>query len=158
MTYTRQVRLRVLLLGGFVAAFFVIPGLLDFLADWLWFGEVGYRDVYSTSLTARAMLGGVTFLLTFAWLTFNGRFALAAMSPTPMTFTTREGFAVALPSRDQVRPLVMLLAVIAAVLVASIASSQWLTLLTWIEQVPFGKADPILGYDAAFYVFTLPAL
>ena len=28
------------------------------------------------------------------------------MSPAPMTFTTREGFTVALPTRDQLRPLV----------------------------------------------------
>ena len=33
-----------------------------------------------------------------------------------------------------------------------------MTLLTWWHQVPFGKSDPVLGYDAAFYVFTLPAL
>ena len=34
----------------------------------------------------------------------------ARMSPAPLTFTTREGFTVALPTRDQLRPLVMLLA------------------------------------------------
>ena len=56
------------------------------------------------------------------------------------------------------RPLVMILAAIASFLIASFASSQWMTLLTWWNQVPFGKADPILGYDAAMYVFTLPAL
>ena len=43
-------------------------------------------------------------------------------------------------------------------LIASFASSQWMTLLAWWHQVPFGKADPVLGHDAALYVFTLPAL
>ena len=93
-----------------------------------------------------------------AWLTMHARLALASMSPAPVTFTTREGFTVALPTRDQVRPLVMILAAIASFLIASFASSQWMTLLTWWNQVPFGKADPILGHDAAMYVFTLPAL
>ena len=75
-----------------------------------------------------------------------------------MSFTTRDGFTVSLPTRDQIRPLVMILATIAAFLIASFASSQWLTLLSWWHQVPFGKSDPILGHDAAMYVFTLPVL
>ena len=30
---------------------------VTFLTDWMWFGEVGYRPVYATELTARAALG-----------------------------------------------------------------------------------------------------
>src|SRR5687767_15862932 len=33
-----------------------------------------------------------------------------------------------------------------------------MTILTWWHQVPFNVSDPLLGYDAAFYVFTLPIL
>ena len=106
----------------------------------------------------RALTGAATFVITVAWLAFHVRRALAAMSPAPMTFTTREGFTVALPTRDQVRPLVMVLAAVAAFLLASFVSTQWMTLLNWWHQVPFGANDPVLGYDAGFYVFTLPAL
>ena len=136
----------------------LLPATLDFLADWLWFGEVGYRQVYSTAITARAVAWTGGFVVAMAWLTAHARLALAAMSPAPLAFTTREGFSVALPTRDQVRPLVMILAAIASFLIASFAASQWMTLLTWWNQVPFGKADPILGHDASMYVFTLPAL
>jgi uncharacterized membrane protein (UPF0182 family) len=52
----------------------------------------------------------------------------------------------------------MIVAAVAAVLVASVASGQWMTLLNWWHQTPFGKNDPLLGHDAALYVFTLPAL
>lgn len=150
--------LRVIVIGLVAAAFFVLPAGIDFLADWLWFGEVGYRQVYSTEISVRALTGAATFLITVAWLTFHVRRAIAAISPAPMTFTTREGFTVALPTRDQVRPVVMMLAAVAAFLLASFVSTQWMTLLTWWYQVPFGASDPVLGYDAGFYVFTLPAL
>jgi uncharacterized membrane protein (UPF0182 family) len=140
------------------AVFFVLPATLDFLADWLWFGEVGYQGVYSTEISARAAAGAVSFVLAFAWFALNARLALGAMSPAPMTFTTREGFTVALPTREQVRPLVLILAAVGSFLIASFASSQWMLLLSWWYQVPFGKVDPILGHDAALYVFTLPAL
>lgn len=151
-------RLRAIILVLAAGVFFLLPASLDFLADWLWFGEVGYRQVYSTSITARAVLGGAAFFLAVGWFALHARMALSAMPPSPMTFTTREGFTVALPTRDQVKPLVMAIATVGAFLIASFASSQWLTVLTWWHQVPFGKADPVLGHDAAMYVFTLPAL
>lgn len=151
-------RLRAIILLAAAAAFFVLPALLDFAVDWLWFGEVGYRDVYSTEITARALVFAAAFLIAMIWFALHARFALAAMSPTPYTFTTREGLTVALPTRDQVRPLLMLLAALASFLMASIMSGEWMTVLAWWNQVPFGKADPILQHDASVYVFTLPAL
>jgi uncharacterized membrane protein (UPF0182 family) len=152
------VPIRVIVLFAAVSILFVVPATLDFLADWLWFGEVGYRDIYSTEITARGVAGVATFVLAFTWFAMNARFALAAMSAAPASFTTREGFTVALPTRAQVRPLVLLLAAIGSFLLASFVASQWMTLLLWWQQVPFGKVDPVLGHDAAMYVFTLPAL
>ena len=35
-------------------------------------------------------------------------------------------------------------------------ASGWLTFLSWRNALPFGSADPVLGYDVSFYVFTLP--
>ncbi|MEO8681290.1 MAG: UPF0182 family protein, partial [Vicinamibacterales bacterium] len=149
---------RIVLIVVAAVAFFTLPALLDFLADWLWFGEVGYQPVYATQITAEALLGGGIFVTALAWLGLNIRHAITSMSAAPLTFTTREGITVALPTRDQLRPLVMAAVVIAAFLIASIGSAQWLTLLTWWHQVPFGKADAILHYDAAFYVFTVPVI
>ncbi len=145
-----------LLLAG--ALFFFLPFTVDFLTDWMWFGELGFRDVYSTEITLRAALAVAVFVVAGAWLTANVRLALASISPTPVAFTTREGFTVALPTRDQLRPLVMMAVVVAAFLLASFASSQWMTVLTWWHQTPFGRIDPVLGNDAALYIFTLPAL
>ena len=105
--------IRIFVLAAAAVVFFVLPATLDFLADWLWFGEVGYRDVYSTEITARASLAVAVFVVAAAWLALNVRAALAAISPAPLAFTTREGFTVALPTRDQLRPLVMLAVVVA---------------------------------------------
>ena len=65
--YTSLVRIRavIILLGA--AVFFVLPATLDFLADWLWFGEVGYQQVYATEIRARALAGVVVFAVAMAW-------------------------------------------------------------------------------------------
>ena len=53
-----------------VVAFIVLPNLVDFLLEWLWFGAIGYRDVFVTSLRAQASLG--SFVLHFAFLGLYG--------------------------------------------------------------------------------------
>jgi uncharacterized membrane protein (UPF0182 family) len=150
--------LRFVLVVLAAGALFVLPAAVDFATDWMWFGEVGFRGVYSTEITTRAALALGAFVAALAWLGLNVRRALASISAAPVAFTTREGFTVALPTRDQLRPLVILIVAGASFLFASYASSQWLIWLRWWYQVPFGTADPVLGRDASYYVFTLPML
>lgn len=150
--------MRLLLIVLAVVAFFLVPAFADFLVDWWWFGEVGYRDVFVTALVWRYGLGLLAFALTLGWLAWHLRKALRMLPSQPLTFTTREGLTVALPARDQLRPIVLALAAAASLLVALYAAGEWLTLLRWQHQTAFGHPDPILGYDPAFYVFTLPVL
>jgi uncharacterized protein len=152
------VRLRSLLILAFVALFFVLPSTTTLATDWLWFGEVGYRPVFLRTFSAEWGVGLIAFVAAFAWLGGHLRYALKAAGSAPASFTTREGFTIALPTRDQLRPLATLAAAIAALLVALFASSQWLKVLTWWHQQPFAVSDPLLGRNAAFYVFTLPVL
>jgi uncharacterized membrane protein (UPF0182 family) len=150
------VRLILILTAGLL--FFVLPGLVSLAADWLWFVEVGYLQVLTYSIGARFAVGAIVFGVTAAWLLLNLRTAWRSIADEPVSFTTRDGFTVALPTRAQLRPLAMLAGGGAAFLVASLASSQWLTVAAWWHQVAFDRADPILQQDAAFYVFTMPFL
>src|SRR5262245_27264940 len=127
-----------------------------FLVDWLWFGEVGFQPVFLTSLYARAVVGIVSFIVTLLWLAAHLRHALHTASGAPASFTTREGFTIVLPTRDQLRPLAMLAAAAAAALVGLFAASEWMTVLTWWYGTPFAASDPILNRNVAFYVFTMP--
>ncbi len=151
-------RWRSLLVLAFVAFFFIVPSSTSFLTDWLWFGEVGYRSVFLTSIYAEWGIGAAVFLIALVWLVGNLRYALTTATGTPASFTTREGFTIVLPTRDQIRPLAMAAAAVGAFLLALYASSQWLTVLAWWRQTPFTTADPLLGRNASFYVFTLPLL
>ncbi len=49
-------------------------------------------------------------------------------------------------------------AVIMAWLVGSAASTYWLTILRYQNQIQFGVSDPIFSQDVAFYIFSLPLL
>ncbi|MGI9078468.1 MAG: UPF0182 family membrane protein, partial [Gemmatimonadaceae bacterium] len=52
----------------------------------------------------------------------------------------------------------VLLPVVAALLLALVASSGWLAVLKLVHGVRFGISDPMFGRDVAFYAFTLPVL
>ncbi len=149
---------RFLVLALFALLFFAGPSAVRFYTDWLWFGEVGYQSVFLTMLRAQATLFVVVFAAAALWLAFNFRVALAAIGDVRPVFTTREGIQVPLPGRRQLGMLVSGVAMVLAIFMALYASSQWETWLAWRNAQPFGIADPILGRDAAFYVFSLPFL
>jgi uncharacterized membrane protein (UPF0182 family) len=151
-----RLRLGFFVLAGLV--FFVLPALLTLAADWQWFSEVGHLPVLTLSITARAVVGAAAFVLAAGWLLLNLRAGWEALADEPVSFTTRDGFTVALPSRAQLRPLAVLGGLLGALLLASYASNEWLTLVAWWRHVPFGNPDPVLGHDPAFYIYALPVL
>ncbi len=134
------------------------PSLVRFYTDWLWFGEVGYQSVYATMLRSQGTLFTIAFAAAFAFLAFNLRLALAAIGDIRPVFTTREGLEVPLPGRQQLRTLALLVAAVLAIFVGLFAAGRWEIWQSWKHAVPFGQADPILGRDVGFYVFSLPFL
>jgi hypothetical protein len=152
----RPVRFFVLALLALL--FFAGPSAVRFYTDWLWFGEVGYQSVFLTMLRAQATLFTVVFATAALWLSFNFRAALTGVGDLRPVFTTREGIELPLPSRRQLATIVSGVAMVLAIVISLFASSRWETWLSWRNAQAFGVADPILGRDAAFYVFTLPFL
>jgi uncharacterized membrane protein (UPF0182 family) len=152
----RPIRLTVAIIA--VLLFFVGPSLVTYYTDWLWFGEAGYQQVFTAMLRAQASLFTIVFAIAALWLAGNLNFALHAIGDVRPVFTTREGMEVVLPGRQQLRTLVLSLAMVIAVLVGLYASSRWVIWLAWRYAVPFGQSDPVLGHDVGFYVFSLPFL
>jgi uncharacterized membrane protein (UPF0182 family) len=147
---------RLILLGLFLAIFVAGPSLVRFYADWLWFGELGYRTTYSTIIGSQATLFTTAFVLSFVWLALNVRAATSIMRDVRPVFTSRDGIAVTLPGRRQARNLLQSIAMLVAGVIGLYAAAQWEVWLTWRYAVPFNQTDPVLGHDVGFYVFTIP--
>jgi len=147
---------RLTLLVLLVALFFLLPTGVQFYADWLWFGEVGYQGVYARTLTAQSTLWLTTFVIAFGVLTLNLRLAFRVLTRREIVMVTPEGPRAIVVDPTRLRPVVTLASAAGALLVASIAAAQWETWLVYWNASPFGKVDPVLGYDVGFYVFKLP--
>jgi uncharacterized membrane protein (UPF0182 family) len=150
--------LRAIVLVVLGLLFFGAPSLLRFYTDWLWFGEVGYQQVFTTIVRSEASLFTITFVVSVIWLVVNLRVAVGSFGDSRPIFTTQQGMEVALPGRQQLRTIASAIAMLLAGLIGLYASSQWETWVTWQSAVPFGQRDPVLGRDVSFYVFTIPFL
>ena len=149
---------RYIVLTLLVLLFLAGPSLLRFYTDWLWFEEVGYQNVFLTMLRSQGTLFTITFVLATAWLASNLNVSLRAIGNIRPVFTTREGLQVTLPGGRQLRSLALGAALILAALIGLFVAGRWQDWLSWRLAVPFGVADPILGRDVGFYVFSLPFL
>jgi uncharacterized membrane protein (UPF0182 family) len=135
-----------------------LPAFAEFYTDWLWFRELGYEQVFIRSLTARSTVTVAAGLVVFAVLAGNLAVAFRALRPWQFTVVTPEGPRPITMDPTRFRPLVMVAAGVLGLFVGLFAGGQWDTWLSYLYATPFGTADPILGYDVGFYVFTLPLL
>ena len=62
----------------------------------------------------------------------------------------------AMVRREQIRKIVGIGSLVVSLMISLAGSSEWMRWLQFRNGVPFGVADPILGYDIGFYVFRLP--
>jgi uncharacterized membrane protein (UPF0182 family) len=143
---------------------------VDLYTDWLWFGSVGLTGVFSTVLANQIVLffaAAVLFLALYLPSAFLARrlarrFEYLAPPDEDVlwAYIARVGARMGEPSAYSriVHVGILLLGVLLAVIMGSVASGQWPVLVRFWEQVPFGTTDPIFGRDVAYFVFTLPFL
>jgi uncharacterized membrane protein (UPF0182 family) len=146
----------ILLFAAFLVVF-VLPASYVLITDWWWFGEIGYRIVFTRELTTRVLLFLVAGGLTAGVLYLNLRAAQRGLVPDPVVLhigpTSPRLNVTAALSR-----LSLPVALVLGLLAGLAATPAWDVVLRVIYRTPFGIADPIFSRDLGFYVFTLPAL
>jgi uncharacterized membrane protein (UPF0182 family) len=152
-------RARVLLITAGILAVLAMLFVMfaGFWTDWLWYGSVDFRSVFTTTLLTKIGLFAVFGVLMGAvvglniWLAHRMRPPLSAMSVEQQGLDRyRMGIA---PYKKWV--LLGITALIGLVSGAS-AAGQWRTWLMWVNGVPFGTTDPQFHKDIGFYAFDLP--
>ncbi|MEJ7647932.1 MAG: UPF0182 family protein [Nakamurella sp.] len=127
--------------------------------DFLWFGEVGFREVFTTQALTRIVLFLVVGVVAAGLVL--GAMVVAYRSRPVFVPSTNEQDPLA-PYRIVISSRPRLIAIVAAVLVGLIsgisAQGNWQTVQLFLHGGDFGKADPQFGHDIGFYVFRLPLI
>jgi uncharacterized membrane protein (UPF0182 family) len=135
----------------------LVAQLVPLYTDWLWFGEVGYSQVFLSILSLRGGLftAMVVAVLIFLWV--NLTFAARTASPDVVWELEDQ---LGLPGRVVIEPLLrrFLPGVLVVIAIASglRASVHWATVIGYFNGPAFGVADPVFERDLSFFVFVLP--
>src|SRR5437762_11441176 len=125
--------------------------------DWLWFQEVGYTEVFTTTLALGGSLFAGLAVGVLIFLYVNLSFAARPAAPDVIWELEDQ---LGLPGRVVIEPLIrrFLPIVVGVIALASglRATAHWETVLGYFNAVPFEATDPLFGRDLAFFVFVLP--
>lgn len=154
---TRRSRILVGIALLIVGLLMVGPRLVDAYVDWLWFGEVGFRSVFSTVLVTRL----VVFLVAGV---FIGAVAFGGMA---LAYRSRPVFVPASGPNDPVaryratvlsrlRLFAIGVPAFIGLLAGFVAQTYWVRVQLFLHGGSFGITDPEFGKDLGFYAFDLP--
>ncbi len=154
---TRRSRILIAIALGVVVLLLFGGRLIDAYVDWLWFGELGYRSVFTTQLFTKV----IVFLIAGVLM---GVVVFAALS---LAYRSRPVFVPTAGPNDPVaryRTAVMArlklfgigIPVVIGLFTGFIVQSRWVTVQMFLHGGSFGVADPQFGMDLGFYAFDLP--
>src|SRR5687768_9639351 len=150
-------RLILAVLAAFFILLIVLPWLASFATDWLWFQEVGFQTVFSTSLVWRTMLFVIGGAVAFTFFYGNVRLARGPEKTFPVLYVNR-GDGVTVDVSRTFTKIFFPAALVLSFLSAVTASALWMTFLKAFNGVAVGAQDPLFGRDLGFYLFRLPAI
>ncbi|WP_199195800.1 UPF0182 family protein [Nocardia sp. MDA0666] len=152
-------RSRILLITALVIAALLLvgPRLTDAYTNWLWFGEVGFRQVFTTVLVTRLLLFLIVAVVVGAlvWL------ALLAAYRTRPVFVPVSGPSDPIARyrttvMGRLRLFGIGIPVLVGLLSGLVAQSSWVTVQLFLHGGSFGIKDPQFHIDVGFYAFDLP--
>jgi uncharacterized membrane protein (UPF0182 family) len=158
---TRRPRRFLLILAILAAILFGGRTVLSYYVDVLWFGSLGYGDVFWKTLGLQ--WGIFTAFAATTFLILYGSFLILKRAHLPDLPSGQTIFIGGQPLKLPVEPVLRLIALGLSLAVAAATGAgmmvEWPTLaLFWYAPpTPGGVADPIFGRPLTFFLFTLPA-
>jgi uncharacterized membrane protein (UPF0182 family) len=154
---TRRSRILIVIALAVVVLLLIGPRLIDTYVDWLWFGELGYRSVFTTTLVTRLVVflvaalfvGGVVFSgLTLAYR--NRPVFVPTAGPNDPVARYRTSVLARLKLFGIGVPLFI------GLLAGIVGQTYWVQVQLFLHGGDFGVTDPQFGMDLGFYAFDLP--
>ncbi|MFC5288869.1 UPF0182 family protein [Actinokineospora guangxiensis] len=152
-------RSRILLILGAALLLILLLGsrLLGTYVDWLWYGEVDFRTVFTTMVVTRivlffsvgALVGGL--LALSLWIAYRNRPVFVPVGSADDPLARYRSTIV-----QRVRLFGIGVPVVVGLIAGSAAQGDWQRVQLAFNSTPFGITDPEYNIDIGFYAFELP--
>jgi uncharacterized membrane protein (UPF0182 family) len=127
---------------------------INTIVDILWFGALGYEEVFWKGFWARLAVRGGAGAVMFVFFFVNLRIAASSFGSIRRRISNIE-IHEEIPAR-YLNLTALGGALFLAFLFSSAAGTNWLQVLAYLHRQPFDLADPLFGRNIGFYVFVLP--
>ena len=160
LPHRRHRRSFFLILAVLLGILFLGRAALSYYVDALWFGSLGYADVFWKTLNLQwevfAAFAAATFLILYGSFLALKRAHLPDLPAGHTIFIG--GQPVKLPVAPVLRLIALGVSLAIAVATGGAMSGEWPTLaLFWYAPRTAGVVDPIFGKPLNFFLFALPA-
>ncbi|GLZ81990.1 UPF0182 protein [Actinorhabdospora filicis] len=146
------------LLVGLIALLTATGWMVGIWTDYLWYDEVGFTKVFSTTLRTRAVLFAVFGLAMASWVVLNlwlaHRFRRPAAQLSSPDQQVLDRYRRALSPR--LRLWTILLGAVVGLFTGLAAQDHWQDWLLFSNAQDVGVTDPQFGKDIGFYLFDYP--
>ena len=154
---SRRAKLTASVLATLLVLMILASSSVGLYTDWLWFGEVGYRNIFGSILRTRILLFLVFGLIVAAAITANVVVAYLLRPPfRPMSLEQQnlERYRIVVEPRKKV--VVAAVFALAFISAGSSAQVNWQTWMLWLHGGSFGVTDAQFGKDVSFFAFDYP--
>ena len=126
--------------------------IISFLANYQWFGELGYIGTFLTKIKTQLFVGIPLFIIVFiVFYFYASRLKSKYYEETGVIpdDKTKKNFSIGLKLGS---------ALISFFFTFTVVSNLWFEILQFLNSTSFNYADPIFNNDVSFYVFKLPLI
>jgi uncharacterized protein len=158
VTLSRRNKIILAVVAAMIVLLIVASSLTGVYVNWLWFGEVGFRGVYTTVLWTRVILFLIFGVLMAAIIGGNLVIAYTLRPPfRPMSNEQQnlERYRVILEPRK--RLILIVASGIAFIAGGMSAQGEWATWQLFLHGGSFGVHDPQFHRDVSFFAWDYPA-
>jgi hypothetical protein len=153
-------RVFLFIFGVLAVIFFSSRTVLSYYVDALWFGSLGYSEVFRKTISLQwlvfAVFFAATFFILYGWFLGLWRAYQPHLLGGGPIFVG--GRPLRLPVERMLRPIGLVVTLGIAFVTGTNMMLEWSTFaLYWYAAPTNGIVDPIFGRPLNFYLFTLPA-
>ena len=154
---SRRAKIALGVAGSLFVLLAILGSLVGVYIDWLWFGEVGYRSVYSSMIKTRIVLFLVFGILMALVVAANLIVAYSLRPPFRPLSAEQQNLERYRVMLEPHRKLILFAAMIVSGFGAGMAAqANWRQWLLWRYGGSFGVKDPQFGKDISFFAWDYP--
>lgn len=133
-----------------------MPQLISLYVDWTWFKSILYENLFTVKINAQIIYAAAGFIAGFI-ITFISLWA--SIKATKGRVITTSLYGQEIPQLNIIRhfdKIKILVPIVVGLFAAMLFSTNWMTVLYYLNAVDFSYQDPIFSKDVSFYLFTIP--